>query len=176
MQRRLVKALEDLVTHYDGSVRNSRGDIIQIIYGDDGLDPVNMEDNNIPANLERIFTSIMHSPKLSNIKNNEQMEIDLDEEDCLKTDQFKSQVGNYLDKWSKEGLAVGFIDKVRDFLNNLSNRIEKSFEFSAKYEHIHIFKINSKQLAKFMDEVYRKYLQSKLHPGTAIGCISAQAI
>lgn len=33
MQRRLVKALEDLVSHYDGSVRNSRGEVIQFIYG-----------------------------------------------------------------------------------------------------------------------------------------------
>jgi DNA-directed RNA polymerase III subunit RPC1 len=43
MSRRLMKALEDLYSHYDNSVRNSTGGIVQLIYGDDGLDPVSME-------------------------------------------------------------------------------------------------------------------------------------
>lgn len=43
MQRRLVKSLEDLCVHYDMTVRNSVGDIIQLLYGGDGLDPTYME-------------------------------------------------------------------------------------------------------------------------------------
>lgn len=43
MQRRLVKSLEDLCLHYDMTVRNSVGDIVQILYGGDGLDPTYME-------------------------------------------------------------------------------------------------------------------------------------
>ncbi|KAK7750093.1 DNA-directed RNA polymerase II core subunit rpo21 [Diatrype stigma] len=38
IQRRLVKALEDVSAKYDGTVRNSLGDIIQFLYGEDGLD------------------------------------------------------------------------------------------------------------------------------------------
>ncbi|GBG34377.1 DNA-directed RNA polymerase subunit [Hondaea fermentalgiana] len=38
IQRRLVKALEDLSVRYDGTVRNGRGDIIQFLYGEDGMD------------------------------------------------------------------------------------------------------------------------------------------
>ncbi|RYP54792.1 hypothetical protein DL768_000520 [Monosporascus sp. mg162] len=38
IQRRLVKALEDVSAKYDGTVRNSLGDIIQFVYGEDGLD------------------------------------------------------------------------------------------------------------------------------------------
>ena len=40
LQRCLVKHLEDLRVHYDYSVRNSEGGIIQFIYGDDGVDPM----------------------------------------------------------------------------------------------------------------------------------------
>ncbi len=43
MQRRLVKALEDLSTQYDYTVRTSTGGVVQFIYGDDGLDPAGME-------------------------------------------------------------------------------------------------------------------------------------
>ena len=43
MQRRLMKALEDLTVQYDGSVRNSESNLVQFRYGDDGLDPGEME-------------------------------------------------------------------------------------------------------------------------------------
>jgi hypothetical protein len=35
--------LEDLYTHYDGTVRNAAGGIVQLRYGEDGMDPVAME-------------------------------------------------------------------------------------------------------------------------------------
>ncbi|KAK5992750.1 DNA-directed RNA polymerase II subunit rpb1 [Cladobotryum mycophilum] len=43
IQRRLVKALEDLAAQYDGTVRNSLGDIVQFLYGEDGLDAMCIE-------------------------------------------------------------------------------------------------------------------------------------
>lgn len=43
IQRRLVKALEDIMVQYDGSARNSLGDIVQFIYGEDGLDGAQVE-------------------------------------------------------------------------------------------------------------------------------------
>ena len=43
IQRRLVKALEDVMAKYDGTVRNSLGDIVQFIYGEDGLDGGHIE-------------------------------------------------------------------------------------------------------------------------------------
>ena len=43
IQRRLVKALEDVSVKYDNTVRNSRGLIIQFLYGEDGLDATFME-------------------------------------------------------------------------------------------------------------------------------------
>ena len=38
VQRKLIKAMEDVKVNYDYSVRNSSGIIIQFIYGDDGMD------------------------------------------------------------------------------------------------------------------------------------------
>jgi DNA-directed RNA polymerase II subunit RPB1 len=43
VQRRLVKAMEDLVVQYDGTVRNSTGDIVQFAYGEDGMDGTYLE-------------------------------------------------------------------------------------------------------------------------------------
>lgn len=48
-----MKCLEDLVVHYDGSVRNAIGEIVELIYGGDGLDPVFMEVKNKPVDFFR---------------------------------------------------------------------------------------------------------------------------
>ncbi|KAK3341342.1 hypothetical protein B0T25DRAFT_338943 [Lasiosphaeria hispida] len=47
IQRRLVKALEDAEAQYDGTVRNSLGDIIQFVYGEDGLDGIAIENQKV---------------------------------------------------------------------------------------------------------------------------------
>lgn len=56
MSRRLMKALEDLSVQYDDTVRNSTGGIVQLVYGDDGLDPVTMEGkDSFPIDLHRLL-------------------------------------------------------------------------------------------------------------------------
>jgi len=47
IQRRLVKALEDVMVCYDGTVRNSLGDLIQFVYGEDGMDGAFIERQSI---------------------------------------------------------------------------------------------------------------------------------
>jgi len=47
IQRRLVKAMEDVSVKYDGTVRNSLGEVLQFLYGEDGMDAVCLENQNI---------------------------------------------------------------------------------------------------------------------------------
>jgi DNA-directed RNA polymerase III subunit RPC1 len=64
MARRLMKALEDLSAQYDSSVRNSEGNVVQFIYGDDGLNPARMETaSGRPCDLFRVLD---HEQALSN--------------------------------------------------------------------------------------------------------------
>ena len=57
MERRLVGALQDLKVEYDGTVRDSAGNIIQFIPGEDGLDPSKIEKGgiNVEAIASRLF-------------------------------------------------------------------------------------------------------------------------
>jgi DNA-directed RNA polymerase II subunit RPB1 len=48
IQRRLIKALEDVSVAYDGTVRNSRGEITQFSYGEDHLDGSCLEKVPVP--------------------------------------------------------------------------------------------------------------------------------
>ncbi|KAK9493318.1 hypothetical protein V1508DRAFT_416385 [Lipomyces doorenjongii] len=49
IQRRLVKALEDVSVKYDGTVRNSLGDVLQFVYGEDGLDATYVEKQSVDS-------------------------------------------------------------------------------------------------------------------------------
>jgi len=49
IQRRLVKAMEDVMVKYDSTVRNSLGDVIQFVYGEDGMDGTAVESQKIDS-------------------------------------------------------------------------------------------------------------------------------
>ena len=55
MSRRLMKSLEDLSSQYDDTVRTSSMGIVQFQYGEDKLDPVDMEAKAKPVHFDRTF-------------------------------------------------------------------------------------------------------------------------
>ncbi len=57
MQRRLINALEHLRIEYDGTVRNSVGEIIQFGYGEDGVDPAK-SDHGKAVNVSRLVDQV----------------------------------------------------------------------------------------------------------------------
>jgi DNA-directed RNA polymerase subunit A' len=57
MQRRLINALEQLRVEYDGTVRTSTGDIIQLKYGEDGVDPAK-SDHGKAVNVSRLVDQV----------------------------------------------------------------------------------------------------------------------
>jgi DNA-directed RNA polymerase subunit A' len=57
MQRRLINALEHIRLEYDGTVRDSAGDIIQFMYGEDGVDPAK-SDHGQAVNVSRLIDQI----------------------------------------------------------------------------------------------------------------------
>lgn len=49
IQRRLIKALEDVMVKYDGTVRTSNEQVIQFLYGEDGFAGEHIEDLSMPS-------------------------------------------------------------------------------------------------------------------------------
>eukprot|EP00548_Thalassiothrix_antarctica_P002465 CAMPEP_0194143634 /NCGR_PEP_ID=MMETSP0152-20130528/12758_1 /TAXON_ID=1049557 /ORGANISM="Thalassiothrix antarctica, Strain L6-D1" /LENGTH=1743 /DNA_ID=CAMNT_0038843123 /DNA_START=23 /DNA_END=5254 /DNA_ORIENTATION=+ len=49
IQRRLVKAMETVMANYDGTLRTSAGQIVQFLYGEDGMDAVWIERQNFDS-------------------------------------------------------------------------------------------------------------------------------
>lgn len=56
MQRRLINALEHLKIEYDRTVRDPHGNIIQYLYGEDGIDPAK-SDHGEAVNISRLIVS-----------------------------------------------------------------------------------------------------------------------
>ncbi len=48
IQRKLVKAMEDCKVAFDMTVRNANGNIIQFLYGEDGMDAIKIESHPLP--------------------------------------------------------------------------------------------------------------------------------
>ena len=49
IQRRLIKAMESVMVAYDGTLRNSVNQVIQLRYGEDGMDATHIEFQNMPS-------------------------------------------------------------------------------------------------------------------------------
>jgi DNA-directed RNA polymerase beta' subunit len=48
IQRRLIKGLEDLMVNYDMTIRTNKSKIVQFSYGDDSIDTVKVENQDLP--------------------------------------------------------------------------------------------------------------------------------
>ena len=48
IQRQLIKSMEDLTVHHDGTVRDANNNIIQYHYGEDGINPTKIEIQSYP--------------------------------------------------------------------------------------------------------------------------------
>ncbi|WP_174590188.1 DNA-directed RNA polymerase subunit A' [Methanocella conradii] len=59
LQRRLVNALQDLEVKYDGTVRETRGVIVQFEYGEDGVDPMK-SDYGEGVNVRQIVENVIN--------------------------------------------------------------------------------------------------------------------
>jgi DNA-directed RNA polymerase beta' subunit len=70
IQRKLVKAMEDCKVNYDMTVRNANGNIIQFLYGEDGMDACKIEHHSIPyinMDTEKIIKEYGISPNAKEV-------------------------------------------------------------------------------------------------------------
>lgn len=126
IQRKLVKSLEDLKVVYDGSVRTSNNNIVQFLYGDDGIDPIKLEFQEIDIN----------QVDVEYISNKYKFEVNEDWNDFLEEDQINliKKDSNYYNK-----LELYFID-IMDLKNYYSTFVvqndihEKEFNLPVHFK------------------------------------------
>ncbi|XP_015874201.3 DNA-directed RNA polymerase III subunit 1 isoform X1 [Ziziphus jujuba] len=181
MSRRLMKAMEDLCVHYDDAVRNASGCIVQFRYGDDNMDPANMEGKNgAPLNFERLFLKAKatcpagENEKLSPEKVSEIVESRISQQDMTPewgcSLAFKTSLKCFLDEYV---MALKRTQERFGLIESLAAM--ENFETVEKIV-LHISGVTARQLEVFLDTCISRYHMKKIEPGTAIGAIGGHSI
>ncbi|RAK72832.1 DNA-directed RNA polymerase III core subunit RPO31 [Aspergillus fijiensis CBS 313.89] len=193
MSRRLMKSLEDLSTRYDDTVRNSSAAIVQFQYGDDKLDPVDMEGKAKPVHFDRTFIhseSITYSNDEPSLLPAEIMEVC---EEMLSKERAKlvrkDLMGNTLAYMDRSDHGIDQFESARDFLESIQQYvatkadklisrggdIDPSDERSQKGLN-HTGKLTERTLRTFITECLMKYKKAQVEAGHAVGAVGAQSI
>ena len=139
IQRRLIKSLEDLMVHYDMTVRNNKNKIIQFIYGDDNFDPVHVESQSLPF-LNQSIEDIYNHFQILNINKDDLIKVIFNKQTLSK--QKKEQVE--LNKKTKYYIDY-FIEKRKDIIENIfKNTDSKNVNMPVSFNYL-INNIKGKQ-------------------------------
>ena len=201
MQRRMVKAMEDLCVNYDTTVRGCMGDVYQFRYGDDGLDPSKMEANDRPVDLGRVLFVIKADPAAVDSRFMSPFDImtfaEATVEDmrnlCLRR-TFRDELEGFM-----QGLAHGLAKHLKalgvadpqsaDVDLNLGSTWMQEFAQAAAQSgsaESPVDSINAlrkarilttqKQLQMLHETAIQRYLQALAHPGEAVGVGAAHSL
>ena len=169
MSRRLMKALEDLSLLYDGTVRNSMGGIVQLRYGDDGMEPTMMESENAqPIEFKRCLMNVRsHHPsrgEASATRSAVNTALDEFKRKNKIFDSGERDVGDADALVYGAGISKLFYESMSEFI---TSEIESPSDGVP---------VTTTQLNAFLDACMAKYISKRIEPGTAVGAIGAQSI
>lgn len=175
MARRLMKALEDLSLQYDSSVRNSERTVVQFIYGDDSLDPKQMENNDRPFDLDRLHLDTVQKYPCHS-------------ERAFNPDELLSFINSTLEEERFQCLlpkGVIFFKDVNDFFEDkgvmLKKLIDQIIDDGSRDDIINQriwnrCRFTETQVNMMLEKALSKYVMSAVEPGEAIGASGAQSI
>jgi len=200
VQRRLVKSIEDLTVKYDGTVRNAQDNIVQFLYGEDGMDGVAIESQKISKFNEKLMK---WNGELSKLQEDEWLQLLEDEEEyqtckpcgylpiplyrLIKQSQQKFKEGDKPDKHD-------IIERVRNLCTRLNvvkgkSKISKEASYnSTLLVKIHIRRelcskkvIEQHKLTKdgfynLIGDIEHKFNKAIVNPGEMCGVLAAQSL
>ena len=120
LQRRLIKAMEDLKVYFDLSVRNANGRIIQFMYGEDGYNYTKIESQYLDL-LDMKFSELMEKHRF---KENENWSEFMEEETFLEMEK---------DKEYKKKLSDFYKNNIHDMKHILKTEIFTESESMINY-------------------------------------------
>jgi DNA-directed RNA polymerase III subunit RPC1 len=163
--------LEDLSLQYDSSVRNSENTVVQFTYGDDGLNPDQMEGNDRPVDFDRLRLHVSQTAPCH------------DEETLLRPVLMKMVDQKLAEGRFQALLPTGkvFLQNVRDFFSSLADEQEALIVATGSDERIgqrtwNSSRVTETQLELLMSVALEKCKLAYVEPGEAVGAIGAQSI
>ena len=206
MSRRLMKALEDLSLGYDGTVRNSSGDIVQLEYGDDGMEPTLMEGSEgEPVELERLMlrakglipqrkhpyeeNPTQTPPTTKNGRKNGKNGVHATTTPAVKLEGKDKLILTTEDAnviLEKRGFGEKDLpeddedERLRAGLQYSKDKISYRFKQSVRdyisSPKVLEQKLSTRRVDAFLKACVQKYKSKRIEPGTAVGAVGAQSI
>ena len=169
IQRRLIKALEDIMYKYDGTVRNGKNKIIQFKYGDDNIDPMKVESMQLPLTtmtLEEIYShfQIAEEGSVANISYTKHAYGRLQKQSDELTIKTREMVGNFValrDMFAKhvfkysDNTTINIPVHFKRIISNISNQLN--------YQQNSLVNITPLEAYGILDDNYKKL--NNLHFG-----------
>lgn len=177
MQRRLMKALEDLSAKYDYSVRTSSNEIAQFIYGDDGLDPMMMDEGNKPVNFMKLLAHLQNKyPSTESIYPMQihqiygQLTLEIDSHEMFMAD-LKASI-------DQVALTSGDIRAAHGLLRGDSSEEIDQIDPNDRMEKLvrKLINLNPTVISEFVKIAMQKHFKAKIIPGEAVGAVAGQSI
>ncbi len=172
LARRLMKCLEDLSLQYDSTVRNSENTVVQFTYGDDGLDPSKMEQNDRPIDFHRLRLHICETQPCR-------------DESALRPNELNELVNAKLDEESVQNLLPPghvFLQELREFFVQMANMQSELVEgVGTSFANVdrltwNCCRFTKTQLELFLQGALDRCTAAQVEPGEAVGAIGAQSI
>ena len=194
-----MKALEDLCTHYDLSVRNSVGGVVQFQYGDDTLDPACLEGDATPIEYVRSWSHAVRTARKGGrallpyeitdltrtrlsgaswaVCHDEYREKTL--ESVLKS--IVLPLGAQRSRYDlADALSRAHADLNMDHLwptdRELSSAGLPLKIVAERSRALENSKVTAEQIELFLDICLVKYLRARVEPGSTVGAVGAQSI
>lgn len=174
LQRCLIKGMEGLKVHYDTTVRDSDGSMIQFLYGEDGLDPTRvryLNDFRFSAeNFTSVFESMDVRGQLAKLHNEEASEWNKNAAKKYRKTGDLGCMDPALAKWNPGRYAVtseSFYTAKKKYLEDNPDKLIK--DKKQKIE-------NGLSKKTFNTMLDLKYLKSLIEPGEAVGVVAGQSI
>mmetsp|Transcript_12160 Transcript_12160/g.26843 ORF Transcript_12160/g.26843 Transcript_12160/m.26843 type:complete len:1179 (-) Transcript_12160:120-3656(-) len=171
MARRLIKALEDLSMQYDNSVRNSENTVVQFSYGDDGLNPDNMENNERPVDFDRLWLHVSQITPCHDEGSLSSEKLML----CLKKKLEEARFSSLLPR------GRVFLDEIVRYFEKLAEEQDSLIKQFGTPEDVdyriwNSCRVTETQLDLILEKALEKFILSFVEPGEAVGAIGAQSI
>lgn len=197
MQRQIRVALEDLITQHDGSVRDATGNILQLAYGEDGINATKLESQPLPLkdlsddDIAKKFAApgAEEADYIAAVKEDRRI---LVENIFLSKPQSNVRYPVHLDRLLhairssfnlKEGEGTVTADAVLRAQKTILNRTHAHNKLWGALVRYHLSPLNLKELGytpvaldALAEQIVLKHWKSWVEPGQPVGVIAAQSI
>lgn len=156
---------------YDKTVRNSENTVVQFTYGDDGLNPDRMENNDRPVDFNRVLMTVREKMPCR-------------DDPTLKPDEIREIIKSKLGEERFQMLlpeGKAFLEEIENFFDSMAKKQEALTIDSVGGSDItsrtwNSCRLTQRQLDELLDISWSKCTAAYVEPGEAVGAIGAQSI